>query len=341
MVAAAQENPGKPSGAAALARRIVAGDRRALARAITLIESTRSDHRLAAEALVERLLPHTGRSVRIGISGAPGVGKSTFIEAFGKALTAKGKRVAVLAVDPSSGRSGGSILGDKTRMPELARDPHAFIRPSPSGGTLGGVARRTRETMLAAEAAGFDVVLVETVGVGQSETAVADMVDLFMLLLAPGGGDELQGIKRGIVELADILVINKADGDLRAAARRAASNYKMALTLVRGRSAHWQPRVMLASALAGEGIEEVWQAVLAHRAAMDAAGETGPRRARQAVAWMWDEVRESLLASLRDHPVVGAELTALEAAVSAGEMAPGVAARRILSIYRGADPATR
>src|SRR3954454_24463100 len=243
-----------------LAQHVINGDRRALARAITLAESTRSDHRAEAEALLEQVLPHAGGAVRVGISGAPGAGKSTFIEALGTHLVAHDHRVAVLAVDPSSTRSGGSILGDKTRMEQLTRSPDAFVRPSPTGGTLGGVARRTREAMLLCEAAGFDVVLVETVGVGQSEVAVAGMVDLFLLLLAPAAGDELQGVKRGIVELADLVVVNKADGELAAAATRTAADYGNAVHIVRPVGT-WTPRVLLSSALTGAGIEDVWATV--------------------------------------------------------------------------------
>jgi len=244
-----------------LAAAVEAGDRRALARAITLVESTRADHRLRAEALLERLMPATGRAMRLGISGVPGVGKSSFIEAFGLHLIAAGHKVAVLAVDPSSKRGGGSILGDKTRMEKLSVESDAFIRPSPAGTTLGGVARRTRDALLVAEAAGFDVVIVETVGVGQSETAVADLTDMFILLLQPGGGDELQGIKRGIVELADLVIVNKADGELVAAANRAASDYRRALHLLRPVSPHWSVPVLLCSALTGAGVPEVWQTV--------------------------------------------------------------------------------
>ena len=322
------------AGIADLAAAVRAGDRRALARAITLVESTRRDHRARAEALVARLLPHTGGSIRVGISGSPGVGKSTFIECIGTLLTGRGRQVAVLAVDPSSARSGGSILGDKTRMTELARDPRAFIRPSPAGGAVGGVARRTREVLLLVEAAGFDVVLVETVGVGQSEIAVADMVDLFMLLIAPGGGDGLQGIKRGIMELADLVVVNKADGELREAARRAAADYRGALGLMRPKSPHWTPRVLLASAREGEGMAEIWEAVEAHRAALAAAGELETLRAGQARAWMWREVQDGLVGELRRHAGVAAALPALEAAVAAGEIAPGAAARRLLAVFR-------
>jgi LAO/AO transport system kinase len=244
-----------------LARRLATGDRRALARSITLVESTRADVRLEAAALLDAALPATGGAVRVGISGTPGAGKSTFIDELGTHLTGAGHRVAVLAVDPSSRRSGGSIMGDKTRMERLSRDPAAFIRPSPSGGTLGGVARRTREAAFLCEAAGFDVVLIETVGVGQSETVVADMVDCFVLIAAPGGGDDLQGIKRGIMELADIIVINKADGDLLPAARRAASDHRQAAHLLRPKHPGWAVPVLLASALHGTGIDEVWQEV--------------------------------------------------------------------------------
>lgn len=326
---------------AALAERIGAGDRRALARAITLVESTRDDHRRAAEALLERLLPSTGGSVRIGITGVPGVGKSTFIERFGLHVIGLGSRVAVLAVDPSSKRSGGSILGDKTRMEDLSRHADAFIRPSPAGTTLGGVARRTRESMLLCEAAGFDVVLVETVGVGQSETAVADMVDMFLLLLLPGGGDELQGIKRGIVELADLLVVNKADGDLQDAARHTAADYRHALQMLRGASPHWSPKVQLCSALTGTGVPEVWEAVGDYCEALGQSGEIAARRASQARAWMWSEVGETLMTSLRAHPRVRATAGRLEKAVGEGTLPPATAARRMLELFLDPAPADR
>jgi len=320
--------------AAGLAAKLREGDRRALARAITLVESTREDHRRRAEALLETLLPETGGAVRLGISGAPGVGKSTFIEAFGLHLIAKGHRLSVLAVDPTSALSGGSILGDKTRMTELARSPAAFIRPSPSGGSAGGVARRTREALLLTEAAGFDVALVETVGVGQAETAVADLVDMFVLLLAPGAGDELQGIKRGIVELADLVVVNKADGELEAAAGRVAADFHAALGLLRPLSPRWRPRVVLASALEGRGIDQVWGAVEDHRAALGA-DEIGRRRAAQARAWMWREVGETLMEALRRDPRVAHLAPELEARVAAGETTPGAAARAVLDAFRG------
>jgi LAO/AO transport system kinase len=325
-------------GLAALVR---AGERRALARAITLVESTRADHRQAAEALLHRLLPHSGRSVRLGITGVPGVGKSTFIEAFGLQLVRRGHRVAVLAVDPSSPRSGGSILGDKTRMEELSRDERCFIRPSPSGGTLGGVARRTREAMLVCEAAGHDVVIVETVGVGQSETAVADMVDMFLLLLGPGGGDELQGIKKGIVELADAIVVTKADGDLAPAAERAARDYRNALHLLAPAAGGWTVPVSTCSALAAPGaaagVAAVWDTVERYRAAMQASGRFEARRAAQAHAWMWSEVSETLLAALRDDPKVALMLPELERHVAAGGQAPGAAARRLVAAFRGGN----
>jgi LAO/AO transport system kinase len=333
--AAAPARPGAGFDPDALASPVRAGDRAALARAITLIESTRPDHRGQAEELLERLLPHTGKSSRIGISGVPGVGKSTFTEAFGLHVIGEGHRVAVLAVDPSSRRGGGAILADKTRMAELARSERAFIRPSPSGGTLGGVARRTREAMLACEAAGFDVVLVETVGVGQSETAVADMTDMFVLLLQPGGGDELQGLKKGIMEIADLLVVNKADGDLKPVARRTAADYGAALRMIRPWSPNWTPLVLQCSALTGTGIVEVWQAVEGYRKTLDASGEIAARRESQAERWMWNELHESLAAALRANPKVKADLAALEAKVAAGEITPTAAAQRLLQAFLG------
>ncbi|MDZ4828436.1 MAG: methylmalonyl Co-A mutase-associated GTPase MeaB [Actinomycetota bacterium] len=314
-----------------LAGDVRTGDRRALARAITLVESTRADHREEATALLEELLPSTGQAVRVGISGAPGAGKSTFIEALGIELVDAGKRIAVLAVDPSSTRSGGSILGDKTRMEELARRADAFIRPSPSGGTLGGVARRTREALLVCEAAGFDAVIVETVGVGQSEVAVADMVDAFCLLIAPGAGDELQGVKRGIVELADLVVVNKADGELKPAAMRTAADYANALHLVRGRA----PQVLTCSALARTGISDVWSALMQFRADAENSGELGHRRAEQARTWLWSELNESLVDQFRSDRRVRELLPALEAEVVAGQTSPAAAAQRLLAEFRG------
>lgn len=315
-----------------LARGIRAGERAALARGITLVESSRDDHQEGAQDLLARVLDLTGGSIRIGLSGAPGVGKSTFTEAFGRFLIEQGLKVAVLAVDPSSARTGGSILGDKTRMEFLARDPNAFIRPSPSGGTLGGVARRTREAMLLTEAAGYDVVLIETVGVGQSETAVADMVDMFLLLLSPGGGDELQGIKRGIMELADLVVVNKADGDLKPAAKRAAAEYAAALHLMRPKSPNWLPRVELASALKGEGLDKVWETITDFREVMTGSGELTARRAEQAKTWMWTELREGLLAKLGSHEEAGRLIPKLEKEVAAGTKTPTAAAQQLLHL---------
>jgi LAO/AO transport system kinase len=318
-----------------LAEGVLDGDRRSLARAITLAESTRGDHRDEAEAILADVLSHTGGSIRVGISGAPGAGKSTFIEALGLHLVDLGHRVAVLAVDPSSSRSGGSILGDKTRMEQLTRSPDAFVRPSPTRGTLGGVARRTREVLLLCEAAGFDVTMVETVGVGQSEVAVAAMVDVFLVLVSPGAGDELQGIKRGIMELADLVVVNKADGDLAAAASATAADYANALHLARPRTPAWSPRVLTSSALRGEGIHEVWDTVLEHRDAL--AGELGGQRAEQARQWMWSEVSDALVDELRSRPDVAALAGDQERAVAAGTTTPTAAARAVLRAFLGDD----
>lgn len=315
-----------------LAKRLISGDRRALAKAITLIESTKGSDRAAADGLLAAILPHTGGAIRIGLSGTPGAGKSTFIETFGSYLTAAGHKVAVLAVDPSSRRSGGSILGDKTRMERLSRDPNAFIRPSPAGTELGGVARRTREAILAVEAAGFDVVLVETVGVGQSETAVADMTDLFVLIHAPGGGDELQGVKRGIMELADMVVVNKADGDLLPAARRSAADLKGALHLMRPKLKGWEVPVLLVSALEARGIDAVWQGIAAFRAQLGAKG-LGEARAAQALAWMRAALRDGLLAALEADGEIAKEAQGLEADVAAGKVTPRAAADRLLARF--------
>ena len=320
-------------GADKLAASVRAGDRRALARAITRVESTKPEHQDEAQALLAALLPHTGEATRIGISGSPGVGKSTFIEAFGLHLIKQGHRVAVLAVDPSSPRSGGSILGDKTRMEELARNPNAYIRPSPTAGTLGGVARRTREAGLVCEAAGFDVVLVETVGVGQSETAVADMVDLFMLILPPAGGDELQGLKKGIVELAHLVIVNKADGDLEAAAGRAVADYHAALHFLRPAAAGWTPPVLKVSALERRGMDEVWKAIERFKTTLGAA-RLKANRAAQAKAWMWREIEEGLLGLLRQNPAVARQLPELEKKVLQGLLTPAAAARTILDAFK-------
>lgn len=317
-----------------IATGVVQGQRRALAKAITLIESRNLDHSLAATTLLDELLPASGHSIRIGISGVPGAGKSTFIEAFGLLLTARGHKVAVLAVDPSSQISGGSILGDKTRMEALARDPGAFIRPSPSGDTLGGVARKTRETMLVCEAAGYDVIIVETVGVGQSEITVASMVDFFLLLQLPGAGDELQGIKKGVMEIADAIVINKAEGDNRPRAELARRQYHNALHLLRPRSARWQVPVLLCSALQQEGIAEVWETVLAFREALEAGGEFAEKRRRQATSWMWTLLMDDLKDLFLRDPQVEALLGPVQEAVAGGITTPAAAARRLLEVFK-------
>jgi len=318
---------------ATLAEGVLEGNRRALARAITLIESTRHDHRAAASDLLQRLMPHSGQSIRLGISGVPGVGKSTFIEAMGNHVIDEGHKVAVLTVDPSSAISGGSILGDKTRMELLSRRPEAYIRPSPAGKTLGGVTRRSREALILCEAAGFDVIIVETVGVGQSETRVADMTDMFLLLLLPGGGDELQGIKRGIMELADLIMINKADGDQVALAGRSAAEYRNALRLLHPRSRDWKVEVQTCSALDGNGIAEAWALVLSHREALESSGQFSQRRAAQARDWMWSEVNDSLVAALQSDPEVRKRIPSLEAAASEGRIAPTIAARQLLEVF--------
>jgi len=320
-----------------MAEAVLIGDRRALARAITLVESTRATDQQAAEALLSSILARTGHAVRIGISGAPGVGKSTFIEAFGQYLTGLGKRVAVFAIDPSSRRSGGSILGDKTRMEKLSRDPHAFIRPSPAGTTLGGVARRTRESMLVAEAAGFDVVLVETVGVGQSETAVADMTDLFVLLASPGGGDDLQGIKRGVMELADLLLVTKADGDLLPAARRAVASYQMAFHLMRPKHIGLSPKVLSVSALEGSGVAATWSEISAIHAALAADKRLLRLRAEQARRWFWSEVQSLIDEKILTDRKLAAEAQALETAVKEGTATPYGAARNLVRLILPAN----
>jgi GTPase len=316
----------------ALASGVRSGDRRLLAKAITLVESTHRDHQDAAQHLLERLLPHTGAAARIGITGVPGVGKSTFIEAFGLHLIGVGKRVAVLAVDPSSARTGGSILGDKTRMARLSAAPAAFIRPSPSGGSLGGVARRTREAMLVCEAAGYDVVIVETVGVGQSEIAVNSMVDFFLVLMLAGAGDELQGIKKGILEIADALAINKADGDNVALAQQAASQYIAALNLFRHTSPTWDPPVVTLSALEMRGMDIIWGIIQDHRTKLGATGELAAKRRKQQRVWFWNVVEEGIKARFLGRPDVRCELGELEAAVAAGETSPTAAARRVLAL---------
>ncbi|QIE40523.1 methylmalonyl Co-A mutase-associated GTPase MeaB [Meridianimarinicoccus aquatilis] len=316
-----------------IAPRILRGERRALARAITLIESGRADHRAQAVALLDRLKDAGRSALRVGLSGTPGVGKSTFIESFGMMLTAQGKRVAVLAVDPSSARSGGSILGDKTRMERLSRDPNAFIRPSPSQTQLGGVARRTREAVMLCEAAGFDLVLIETVGVGQSETVVAEMSDLFLLLMAPAGGDELQGVKRGIMEIADMIVVNKADGALKSTATRTCADYAGALRLLRKRPQDPDefPKAIMVSAVEEMGLQAAWDDMQLLAEWRRASGHWATRRAAQAQYWFEEEVRQGLLARLTTDPVARARLAELGAQVAKGKALPGVAADEMLN----------
>lgn len=319
------------------ASEILAGDRRAMAKAITLVESTRAEHQVEAQELLELLLPHTGTAARIGITGVPGVGKSTFIEAFGLYLTGLGKKVAVLAVDPSSTRSGGSILGDKTRMSRLAADENAYIRPSPASGSLGGVARRTREGMLVCEAAGFDVILVETVGVGQSEVTVASMVDFFLVLMLPGAGDELQGIKKGILEIADALAVNKADGDQVPLATRAVGEYRSALRLFRHSSPSWSPPVLPVSAMEHRGMDEVWEIVGKHREALEASGELAERRRQQQLSWFWSMVEDGLRQRFLARADVRRRLPEMEASVGRSTLTPTQAARRLLEVLDDGD----
>ena len=319
---------------AELARGVLAGDRTLLARAITLVESSRPDHQRAAQELLLKLTPKAGNAVRVGISGVPGVGKSTFIEALGTRLTGRGHRVAVLAVDPSSTRTRGSILGDKTRMPQLAVDPNAFVRPSPSAGTLGGVARRTRETMVVMEAAGHDVVLVETVGVGQSETTVAGMVDTFLFLTIARTGDALQGIKKGILELADVVAVNKADGPYERDAKAAARELAGALHMMTPTSQNWRTPVLSCSAQTGKGLDAVWDKVCEHRDTLDRAGELATRRADQQVDWMWQMVRDRLMDRVLHDPDLKQKLPALTADVRAGGLTPTLAAQSILDVLR-------
>ncbi|WP_020180452.1 methylmalonyl Co-A mutase-associated GTPase MeaB [Methylopila sp. M107] len=317
---------------AALAERIRSGERAALARAITFAESRRADHRATARALVQELLELTGKAIRVGVTGVPGVGKSTTIDALGSRLTAEGRKVAVLAVDPSSKRTGGSILGDKTRMARLAHDRNAYIRPSPSAGTLGGVAAKTRETMLLVEAAGFDVILVETVGIGQSEITVADMTDVFLVLMLPGAGDELQGIKKGVLEIADIIAVNKADGDGARRANDAAADYKAALRILNADSGAWTPEVLTISGRADLRLDTLWSRVEACRAARERSGEFSARRAKQQVRWMWDMVEARFRERLSEDPKLAERLPALEADVAKGDLAPTVAADEIAKV---------
>ena len=324
-----------------LAAEVRGGDRRALAKAITLVESTRHDHQQAAQRLLEALLPHTGHAVRVGISGVPGAGKSTFIEAFGLHLIGRGQRVAVLAVDPSSARTGGSILGDKTRMPRLSAAPQAFIRPSPSGGSLGGVARRTREAILVCEAAGYDVVLVETVGVGQSEYAVASMVDFFLVLMLAGAGDELQGIKKGIIEIADALAINTADGDNVDHAQQAAAQYRSALNLFRHATPTWDPPVVTVSALESRGMDVVWSIIQDHRARLTASGELPAKRREQQQTWFWTMIDDGLKSHFLGRDDVQRLLPEMESAVADAKLTPTEAARRLLALLDAAGGGRR
>ncbi|CAM4032385.1 methylmalonyl Co-A mutase-associated GTPase MeaB [Nocardiopsis rhodophaea] len=325
----------------AYAEGVLAGHRPTLARAITLVESRRADHAGLAQELLVKLLPHSGKAHRVGITGVPGVGKSTFIDALGTRLTGEGHRVAVLAVDPSSTRTGGSILGDKTRMERLSVDPNAFVRPSPTAGTLGGVARATRETMILMEAAGFDVVLVETVGVGQSEVTVAGMVDCFVFLTLARTGDQLQGIKKGVLELVDVVAVNKADGPHASEARKAARELGRALRLLHPPHSAWRPPVLTCSGLTGDGLDEVWNAVLDHRSTLEDSGEFAEQRSRQQVDWMWAQVRDRLMDRLTRHPGVGEATPGLEAAVRSGEITATLAAERLLEIFTDSAEAPR
>jgi LAO/AO transport system kinase len=319
---------------------VLDANRLMLSRTITLIESSLPAHQEMAGKIIEKLLPHTGKALRLGITGVPGAGKSTFIESFGTMLTGQGHRVAVLAIDPSSTRSGGSVLGDKTRMLELSVNENAFIRPSPSGGTLGGVARKTRETMLACEAAGFDVIIIETVGVGQSETAVASMVDFFLVLMIAGAGDELQGIKKGILEVADTIVINKADGDNITRAERARREYEAALHILTPGSANWTPQVLTCSSLKNTGLLEIWETVNRHRSALQASGEFEQKRREQALDWMYFLLEEGLKSWFYQHPQIAARLPAQIAAVEQQSVSPTSAAGLLLSCL-GAKPDQR
>jgi LAO/AO transport system kinase len=325
---------GRPQDADAFVHGVRAGDRRSVAKTITLLESRRPDHVELGRLVLEKLAPDAGRSIRLGITGPPGVGKSTLIEALGLMLIEAGHRVAVLAVDPSSPVSGGSILGDKTRMERLAHAENAFIRPSPSGGTLGGVAHRTREALLVCEAAGFDVVIVETVGVGQSEAEVASMVDFFAVLLQPGAGDELQGIKKGVLELADALIVNKADGESKGMAERTRGEYAQALRLLRRKSDSWTTPVLAISALTGDGLPQLWATVQSHRQQSTQSGELEARRRAQARAWLWRLLRDGLDAAFRSDAEVAAALPELEALVEDSGATPPEAARRLLARFR-------
>ncbi|MBB4197688.1 methylmalonyl Co-A mutase-associated GTPase MeaB [Rhodoblastus sphagnicola] len=317
---------------AVLAEKLRGGDRAALARAITLVESVKPDHQTQARELVQELLPYTGGAMRVGITGVPGVGKSTTIDTLGHNLVQSGQKVAVLAVDPSSTRTGGSILGDKTRMAKLSPERNAFIRPSPSSGTLGGVAAKTRETMLLCEAAGFDVVIVETVGIGQSETTVADMTDFFLVLMLPGAGDELQGIKKGVLEIADMIAVNKSEGEGRKRAVAAAGEYRAALHIMQAASPNWSPPVVLISGLDNIGLDEMWAQVVEHRRLFEASGEFAQKRRAQQVKWMWTMLEERLHSRLRKDPKVKARLPELERRVAEGALSPTLAVEDIAAL---------
>jgi LAO/AO transport system kinase len=327
-------HPVLPAADAALVEGVLRRERRALAKTITLIESSRLDHQLRAQAVLETLMPHTGHAIRVGISGVPGVGKSTFIEALGMSLIEQGLRVAVLAIDPSSSLTGGSILGDKTRMEKLSQRDEAFIRPSPARGALGGVARQTREALLACEAAGFDVIIVETVGVGQSETAVAGMTDVYVVLQLPNAGDDLQAIKKGILELADMVVYNKADIDAHAS-DLAVGQMRSALHMLRPASKHWQVPVLKTSAMTGDGIAQVWDAIVRHRETMTAAGEFDAKRRHQALTWMWTLIEQGLQQRFREHPAVARELQAVTDKVAGASITPTAAAHLLLTRFGG------
>lgn len=328
-----QPSPRRQLSAKDYAQGVLAGDRTTLGRAISLVESNHPKHRKLAQDVLLELMPKTGNALRIGITGVPGVGKSTFIDQLGVNLTAAGHRVAVIAVDPSSSVSRGSILGDKTRMQQLSVDPNAFVRPSPSSGSLGGVARKTRETMLVCEAAGFDVILVETVGVGQSETVVAEMVDFFLLLMLAGAGDELQGIKRGIMELADMIAINKADGDNELKARRASRDYASALRYMRPRSDTWKPPVVTCSGLNNLGLDTLWEKIEEYKELTEANGELQQRRQRQLVKWTWDIVEDHLMSSFRGHPEVRKVNASLADELANAATTPTLAATAMLEAF--------
>ncbi|KZL20933.1 putative GTPase [Pseudovibrio axinellae] len=317
-----------------IAERLLNGQRAALARGITLVESKKPEHRVLAEALLTKLMDATGKAYRIGITGVPGVGKSTTIDTFGSNLTAAGHKVAVLAVDPSSTRTGGSILGDKTRMARLAVDQNAYIRPSPSAGTLGGVAAKTRESMLLCEAAGFDVILVETVGIGQSETTVAQMVDFFLVLMLPGAGDELQGIKKGVLEIADLIAVNKAEGDGLIRARSAASEYRAALNILAPRSKHWSPPVVTISGLANEGLDDLWSQLNIFKERMQASEDWEKKRSEQQLSWMWGLLNEKMQTALRANPEIRAALPDVERDVRSGSLPATAAASMLANLFK-------